>query len=72
MTGRLGEGRIRRGSLEALDEIWAFAPPTERPRAARTVADPPDWNSGSWVMHAPLVHWMIEWRRSRPGVDPLL
>lgn len=23
-------------------------------RAAGTVADPPDWNSGSWVMHAPL------------------
>lgn len=23
-------------------------------RAARTVADPPDWKSGSWVMHAPL------------------
>lgn len=22
--------------------------------SAGSVADPPDWNSGSWVMHAPL------------------
>lgn len=28
--------------------------PSDSSRAARTVADPPDWNSGSWVMHAPL------------------
>lgn len=27
--------------------------------------NPPDWNSGSWVMHAPLNR--VSWRRSEPG-----